>query len=233
MSKYGKKHRKALEDKMAIKKTFTTAKEALDVVVSLAHAKFDESVDAGIILGIDPNKGEQSVRGSVLYPHGVGKTARVLAFVKGEHYQMAQQAGADYVGLEDLISRIEAGWMDFDVAVATPDLMGIVGKVARILGPRGLLPNKKVGTVTFDIKEIISDIKKGRVSFKNDKQGAVHARFGRVSFGAEKLLENLSAFVKALQAQKPQTSKGKFIRKLVVSSTMGVGVELPLNLLDL
>lgn len=200
--------------------------EGLGAVVKAAHAKFDESVDADIVLGIDASKGEQGVRGSVLLPHGTGKKVRVVVFAKGEHAEQAKSAGADYVGLDDLIEKIQEGWLDFDVAIATPDLMGKVGTVAKALGPRGLLPNKKVGTVTFDVASTVSEIKQGRVSFRNDKGGVVHASFGKVSFGPEKLVENLTALIKAVVAHKPAASKGKYIRKISVSSTMGPGVNL-------
>lgn len=222
MSNIGKKHAEVRE-KLS-KASVKTAKEALDFVVKNAHVKFDESVDVNIVLGIDASKGEQTVRGSILLPHGLGKKVRVVVFAKGEYEEAAKKAGADYVGVDDLIAKIEGGWMDFEAAVATPDLMGVVGKVAKFLGPRGLLPNKKVGTVTFDIAGIVSDLKKGRVSFRNDKGGVVHAPFGKVSFGTEKLFENLCALVKSVQASKPASSKGKFVRKVTVSSTMGVGV---------
>ena len=224
MSMAGKKHVKAQEG--LVTTNITTWKSALDFVVKNAHAKFDESVDIDAVLGIDASKGEQTVRGSVLLPHGTGKTVRVIVFAKGEYEEAAKKAGADFVGAEDLVEKIEGGWDEFEAAVATPDLMGLVGKVAKILGPRGLLPNKKIGTVTFDVKSIVSDLKKGRVSFRNDKTGIVHAPFGKVSFGAEKLLANIVALVKAIQANKPATSKGKYLKKLVVSSTMGVGIVL-------
>ena len=166
------------------------------------------------------------MRGSVLLPHGRGKEIRVLVFAKGENEKIAKSSGADFVGAEDLIEKIQGGWTDFDAAVATPDLMGMVGKVARILGPRGLLPNKKIGTITFELNSIISDLKKGRVVFRNDKGGVLHAPFGKISFGVEKLRDNLSALVRAIVKSKPPSSKGKFIRKFIVSSTMGIGVRL-------
>lgn len=224
MSNTGKKH-SAAEEKLS-SSNITSWKSALDFVVKNAHTKFDESVDADIVLGIDASKGEQTVRGSVLLPNGTGKKIKVLVFAKGDYETAAKKAGADYVGVEDLISKIESGWMDFDVAVATPDLMGLVGKVAKILGPRGLLPNNKVGTVTFEVANIVNDLKKGRLSFRNDKGGVLHAPFGKVSFGADKLQENLVALVKAVQSAKPATSKGKFLRKITISSTMGVGVSI-------
>lgn len=224
MKKYGKKHRQAME--IVSKASVNSWKDALDLVVKTATAKFDESVDAHIILGVDASKSEQTVRGSVLLPNGTGKKVRVLVFAKGEHEDQAKKAGADFVGLDDIIEKILGGWMEFDVAVATPDVMGQVGRVAKVLGPRGLLPNKKIGTVTFDIAGIVSDLKQGRVSFRNDKGGVVHAPFGRISQGTGKLIENLNALVKAVSLSRPATAKGKFVKKITVSSTMGVGLTL-------
>jgi len=222
MSNHGKKYL-SIKEKLAQADVNTWSK-AIDFVVKNAPAKFDESVDLDIILGIDAAKGEQTVRGSALLPHGTGKKVRVVVFAKDDYADEAKKAGADIVGLEDLIAKVESGWMDFEVAVATPDVMGIVGKVAKILGPRGLLPNKKVGTVTFDVASIVSDLKKGRVSFRNDKTGIVHVPFGKVSFGVEKLLVNLRALMQVVRTSKPPTSKGKFIKKVTISSTMGAGV---------
>lgn len=225
MSKQGKKLLKVKEK--LVSANIDSWKSALDFVTKNSFAKFDESVDAHVVLGIDASKGEQTVRGSVLLPHGTGKKIRVAVFAKGEYEEQAKKAGADFVGVEDLIAKIEGGWCDFEAAVATPDLMGIVGKVAKVLGPRGLLPNKKVGTVTFDIASIVSDLKKGRVSFRNDKGGVLHAPFGKISFGAEKLLENLQTLIQAIRTSKPPTSKGKFIKKITLTSTMGAGI--PIN----
>ena len=199
--------------------------DAVAKVKDLAHVKFDESVDVHISLGIDPTKGDQSVRGSILLPHGRGKQVKVLVFAKGDHADEAKAAGADFVGDQDLIDKISGGWMDFDYAVATPDMMGVVGKLAKILGPRGLLPNKKTGTVTFDVGSVVKELKKGKAFFKNDKSGLVHFNFGKVSFSAEQLKENLTAFIKALVASKPATSKGKFLKKMTISSTMGLGIS--------
>ena len=224
MSKVGKKHRKAQEQ--IAQRSIVSWDHGVSAVVDTKHTSFDESVDAAIVLNIDPSKGEQTVRGSVLLPHGIGKTVRVIVFAKDDHEQAARDAGADEVGTQDLVEKIQGGWTDFDAAVATPDMMVIVGKVARILGPRGLLPNKKTGTVTLDIASIVTELKKGRVSFRNDKGGVVHAPFGRVSFGSEKLRENLAVLMRAIQASKPPTTRGKFLKKLVISSTMGAGVEL-------
>ncbi len=224
MNKHGKKYCKALEQ---IKPGQTLpAKEALSKLKQLAYAKFDESVDAHVNLGIDASKGDQVVRGSVVLPHSKGTAARVIVFAKGDYAEQAKKAGADLIGTDDLIEKITGGWMDFDYAVSTPDLMGAVGKVAKILGPRGLLPNKKLGTVTFEVANVVSDLKKGRVFFKNDKSGIVHFSFGKISFTPEKLYENLSVFMKALSVAKPASSKGKFLKKLTVTSTMGVGIKL-------
>lgn len=220
--KHGKKYRKAVE---GVQKTNPLAlDEALSLVKEKAYAKFDESVDVDINVGIDPSKGDQVVRGSVVLPHGTGKKTRVVVFAKGEYADKALSAGADYVGLEDLIDKINGGWLDFEYAVATPDVMGAVGVLAKLLGPRGLLPNKKVGTVTFDVESIVKELKSGRVFFKNDKSALVHFSLGKVSFDKEKLADNVRAFVRALVSAKPASSKGKFVKKITLSSTMGVGV---------
>jgi large subunit ribosomal protein L1 len=223
MGKTGKKYKIAKEKLES--STMNSWEDVLRFVVENKHTQFDESVDADFVLGIDTSKGDQNVRGSVLLPHGVGKKVCVLAFVKGEHENEAKSAGADFVGVEDLIEKIQGGWFDFDVAVATPDLMGMIGKIAKILGPKGLLPNKKDGTVTSDIASIVSDLKKGRIAFKNDKSGLLHVSFGRVSFGVEKLLENLKALVKVIKSCKPASSKGMFVKKMSISSSMGVGIS--------
>lgn len=222
MVKHGKKYKNAIaqvnqREVYSVDKAFAKVKE-------LAFAKFDESVDVHVNLSIDTSKGEQAVRGSLVLPYSKGKQVRVLVFAKGEHALQAQKVGADFVGADDLIEQISGGWMDFDYAVATPDLMGMVGKVAKILGPRGLLPNKKLGTVSFDVADVVKDLKRGRQFFKNDKSGLVHFTIGKVSFGIEKLQENLSTFVKALVAVKPASSKGKFLKKMTIASTMGVGI---------
>ncbi len=225
MKHHGKKYLQAREQ-VPFGKVFSLS-EGLKKVKELSHVRFDESVDLHINLGIDPSKGDQVVRGSVLLPHGIGKQVKVVVFAKGDYAEAARKAGADYVGAEDLIEKIEGGWLDFNNAVATPDLMGLVGKVAKILGPRGLVPNKKTGTVTFDVADVVGDLKKGRLFFKNDKSGIIHFSIGRVSFDLQKLDENLEAFLHVLIGSKPSASKGKFIKKLTVSSTMGLGI--PLN----
>ena len=224
MSKSGKEHLKVRD--LLLSADVDSWKAGLDFVIKNAHVKFDESVDVDVVLGIDPSKGEQTVRNSVLLPHGTGKKVKVLVFAKGDQEDAAKKAGADFVGAEDLVEKILGGWTGFDAAVSTPDLMGMVGKVARVLGPRGLLPNKKTGTVATDVASIVSDLKRGRVSFRNDKGGVIHAPFGKVSFGVDKLLDNLAEMIRSVKSSKPATSKGKFVKKIVVSSTMGVGVVL-------
>lgn len=226
MAMHGKKYREAKE-KITPDKKFSLS-EGLTKIKELAHAKFDESVDAHVNIGIDPSKGEQAVRGSVLLPFGTGKKVRIIVFAKGDYAEQAKKAGADFVGTDDLVDKILGGWLDFEFAVATPDIMGMVGKLAKILGPKGLLPNKKVGTVTFDVADIVQDLKKGRVFFKNDKNAIIHFSFGKKSFDVKQLHENLSAFLKALASSKPSTSKGKFIKKVTLTATMGPSI--PVNL---
>jgi large subunit ribosomal protein L1 len=223
MATHGKKYIAASEK--VNRDAVYSFKEGLTKVKELAHAKFDESVDVHVNLGIDPERGEQAVRGSVVLPHSVGKKVRVIVFAKGDQADRAKEAGADLVGTDDLVDKIESGWLDFEYAVATPDLMGMVGKLAKILGPRGLLPNKKVGTVTFDVAPVVKDLKKGRLFFKNDKSGLVHFSIGRVSYDVTKLQDNLATFLKALSISKPPSSKGKFIQKVTVTSTMGLGIR--------
>lgn len=226
MAKHGKKYNEA-EAKIVADKKYALA-EGISKIKELAHAKFDESIDAHVNIGIDPSKGEQAVRGSVLLPNGTGKKVRVVVFAKGDYAEKARKAGADFVGAEDLVEKISNGWLDFDYAVATPDIMGMVGKLAKLLGPKGLLPNKKVGTVTFDVADIVQDLKKGRVFFKNDKNAIVHFTFGKKSFDVKQLQENISAFLKALATSKPPTSKGRFIKKVTITATMGPSI--PVNL---
>lgn len=223
MSNHGKKYLQARKGVETVQYSFS---EGIKKVKELSFAKFDESVDVDINVGIDPTKGDQALRGAVTLPHGIGRTVKVAVFAKGEYADQATKAGADYVGAEDLIEKIEGGWLDFNFAVATPDLMGLVGKVAKILGPRGLVPSKKNGTVTFDVAKVVSDLKKGRLFFKNDKSAIVHFTIGKVSFDSQNLLENLKTFFKALVAAKPASAKGKFIKKITLSSTMGVGIRL-------
>ncbi len=223
----GKKYRKSAE--LISRDNYYSMKDAIENIKKAAYAKFDESVDVDVVLGIDATKGEQVVRGSVVLPHGKGKKVRVIVFAKGDYALQAQAAGADVVGDVDLIEKIKGGWLDFEFAVATPDLMGAVGQLAKILGPRGLLPNKKLGTVTFDVGLVVQDLKKGRVFFKNDKQGLVHFTIGKVSFDVNSLCDNLTAFIKALVQSRPGAAKGKFLKKMSLSSTMGVGLRLGLD----
>jgi len=227
MSFRGKKYLSAKEKVGTA--TSLSLNDALQKVGSLAFAKFDETISADFVLGIDATKGDQVVRGSVLLPNGTGKRAVVVAFVKGDNEDIAKKAGADFVGCDDLIEKILGGWTDFDYAVATPDVMAGLSRVAKVLGPKGLLPNKKTGTVTFEIAPIIADLKKGRISFRNDKGGGLHVGFGRLSFGAEKLRDNFLALVKAVVKSKPAASRGSFVRKIVISSTQGLGLRLSLD----
>ncbi|WP_305047071.1 50S ribosomal protein L1 [Geoalkalibacter sp.] len=199
--------------------------EALRLVKETAWAKFDETVDVAVKLGVDPRKADQMVRGAVVLPNGLGKDVRVLVFAKGEKVQEARDAGADFVGAEDLVAKIQEGWFDFDTAIATPDMMGLVGKIGRLLGPRGLMPNPKVGTVTLDVGRAVRESKSGKVEYRVEKAGIIHAPVGKVSFDVQKLSENVLSLVDALVKAKPATSKGAYLRKISVSSTMGPGVN--------
>jgi large subunit ribosomal protein L1 len=200
--------------------------DALQLVKSLATAKFDETIELHVKLGVDPRHADQQVRGTVGLPHGTGKTRRVLVFAKGDKHKEAEEAGADVVGGEELAERIRNGWLDFDVAVATPDMMGVVGKLGKILGPRGLMPNPKAGTVTFDIARTIKELKAGRIEYRVDKTAIVHAPIGKASFDLEKLQENFSAFLEALIKAKPPAAKGQYLKSIAVSSTMGPGIRI-------
>lgn len=200
--------------------------EALVAVKKAAYAKFDESVDIAVKLGVNPKKSDQVVRGSVVLPNGTGKKVKILAFAKGDKEKEALETGADYAGGDELIEKIKEGWLDFDRVIATPDMMGSVGKVGKILGPRGLMPNPKTGTVTFDIAQVVNDIKKGKIDFRVDKTGIVHAAIGKLSFSTENLKENAAAFLETLVRLKPPSSKGQYIKGVAVSSTMGIGIRL-------
>lgn len=199
--------------------------DAIEVLLQAKFARFDESVDVAVRLGVDPRHADQMVRSSVILPNGTGKTARVLVFAKGEKEKEALNAGADYAGSDELIAKIKDGWLDFDKTIATPDMMGEVGKIGRILGPRNLMPNAKLGTVTFDVERVVNEIKKGKVDFRVDKAGVVHAVMGKSSFGVEKLAENVLAFIDKLIQLKPATSKGVYLRAVSLSSTMGPGFK--------
>jgi large subunit ribosomal protein L1 len=198
--------------------------EALVVLKSMPAAKFDESVDLSFRLGVDPKHADQMVRGAVVLPHGIGKTVRVAVFAKGEKDREAREAGADTVGAEDLVERVQGGWMDFDTAIATPDLMGQVGRLGKVLGPRGLMPNPKLGTVTFDVARAVREAKAGKVEFRVDKAGNIHTPVGKRSFGESQLRDNAMALIEAIVRAKPSAAKGTYLRSLTVSSTMGPGV---------
>ncbi|MBI5848727.1 MAG: 50S ribosomal protein L1 [Nitrospirae bacterium] len=198
---------------------------AIQKVKELAFVKFDETVDIVFNLGVDPRKSDQMVRGTVVLPHGTGKTLRVLVFAKGEKELEAKQAGADFVGADDLVEKINKGWLDFDKVVATPDIMGVVGKLGKVLGPRGLMPNPKLGTVTFDVAKAVKEIKAGKVEYKTEKAGVVHVPIGKVSFDAQKLLDNAKAIIDSVNKAKPSTSKGRYVKGISVSSTMGPGLR--------
>jgi len=200
--------------------------QALQIVKDIAKAKFDETVEVHIKLGGDPRHADQQVRGTVSLPHGTGKTRKVLVFAKGEKAKEAENAGADFVGAEELAERIQGGWFDFDVAVATPDMMAVVGKLGKLLGPRGLMPNPKSGTVTFDIERTVKELKAGRIEYRVDKSAIVHAPIGRVSFDVDRLRENLVVFAEALIKARPAAAKGQYMRSVTVCSTMGPGVKI-------
>jgi large subunit ribosomal protein L1 len=214
---------KAAQDKVEIGKEYSL-EDAIKCAKEAAFTKFDETVDLAVNLGVDPRKSEQMVRGTVVLPHGIGKKVRVLVFAKGEKEKEALEAGADFVGAEDLVEKITKGWLDFDKSVATPDVMGLVGKLGKILGPRGLMPNPKLGTVTFDIARTVKEIKAGKVEYKAEKAGIVHVPIGKVSFDTEKLLENARTVIQSIIKAKPATSKGKYLKKIAISSTMGPGI---------
>jgi len=224
MAKNGKRYTEARK-KIERDKRYALA-EAIDLVKESAGAKFDETTEVAIRLGVDPRKSDQMVRGTVMLPHGTGKSVRVLVFAKGEKELEAREAGADFVGADDLVEKIQGGWLEFDKAVATPDMMGLVGRIAKILGPRGMMPNPKVGTVTVNIKETIGDLKKGKVEFRTDKGANLHVPVGKVSFEPEKLLENIVSLIDTVKRMKPAASKGQYMRNMVISSTMGPGVKI-------
>ncbi len=201
-------------------------KEGLQLVKELKPVKFDETVDLAVRLGVNPKHADQQVRGAVVLPHGTGKEVKVLVFAKGEKVNEAEKAGADYVGSDDIVAKIQEGWLDFDVAVATPDMMGTVGKIGKILGPRGLMPNPKSGTVTFELEKAISEIKAGKIEYRVDKAGNIHVPIGKVSFDTDKLEENFEAVIEALIKARPAAARGQYIRSVVVSSTMGPGIKI-------
>lgn len=230
MPKLSKRMKAALE--RVDRDKLYSLEEAIRLVKENATAKFDESVDVALKLGVDPRHADQQVRGTVVLPKGTGKTARIAVFAQGEKVKEAETAGADIVGGEELAAQIEGGKLDFDVVVATPDMMGVVGRLGRVLGPRGLMPNPKTGTVTFDLEKAIRDIKAGKVEFRVNKEGGMHVAIGKVSFSEEDLLENLRAFIDALVRARPPAAKGQFIRRLSLSSTMGPGVKVDVHTLN-
>ncbi len=199
--------------------------DAIKLAVDGAYAKFDETVDIAVRLGVDPRHADQMVRGTVVLPNGLGKEVKVLVFAKGEKEKEALDAGADYAGNDDLIEKIKEGWLEFDKAVATPDMMGSVGKIGKILGPRGLMPNAKTGTVTFDIAKAVNELKAGKIDFRVEKAGIIHVPMGKVSFGEEKLIENISAFMETIVRLKPASSKGAYLKGIAISTTMGPGIR--------
>ncbi|ADD03221.1 MULTISPECIES: 50S ribosomal protein L1 [Thermoanaerobacter] len=222
--KRGKKYLESL--KLYDKTQQYSSDEAMDIVLKTAKANFDETIDLAVRLGVDPRHADQQVRGTVVLPHGTGKSVKVLVFAKGEKAKEAETAGADYVGAEELVAKIQnENWFDYDVVVATPDMMGVVGRLGKILGPKGLMPNPKSGTVTFDLEKAIKEIKAGKIEYRVDKGGIIHVPIGKKSFGKEKLLENFRTVMDAIIKSKPAATKGQYIKSVVLSSTMGPGVK--------
>lgn len=230
--KRGKKYQESL--KLIDRTNLYTPQEAIELVEKTAKANFDETVQLSVRLGVDPRHADQQVRGTVVLPHGTGKTKKILVFAKGEKAKEAEAAGADYVGAEEFVEKIQnEGWLDFDVVVATPDMMGVVGRLGRVLGPKGLMPNPKSGTVTFEVEKAVKEIKAGKVEYRVDKSAIINVPIGKVSFGAEKLSENFFTIMEAIIKAKPAAAKGKYLRSVVLSSTMGPGIKVnPQNLLD-
>ncbi|MFP4012982.1 MAG: 50S ribosomal protein L1 [Chitinispirillaceae bacterium] len=225
--KHGKKYNNVYEKVDKLKEY--GAIEALEFLKSNSFVKFDETVEISVKLGVDPRKSDQAVRGAAVLPNGLGKTVRVLAFAQGDKEAEAKEAGADYTGGEDIAEKIKGGWLEFDAVVATPDMMKVVGKLGKILGTRGLMPNPKVGTVTPDVGKAVRELKKGKVEFRVDKGAIIHAPLGRLSFESEKLLENARAFLDAVLKAKPATAKGQYIKKITLTSTMGQGLKISAN----
>lgn len=224
MKKRGKKYQEAT--KLVDRTKSYDVKEAVALLKQTATANFDETVEIAFRLGVDPKQADQNIRGAVVLPHGTGKTQRVLVFAKGEKAKEAEAAGADYIGDQDIIAKINEGWFDFDVIVATPDMMAEVGKLGRVLGPKGLMPNPKTGTVTFEVEKAVNDIKAGKVEYRVDKSSNLHVPVGKVSFDDEKLVENIETMIETILRVKPQSSKGKYVRNVAVTSTMGPGIKL-------
>ena len=224
MPKHGKNYRNKIEN---LDRTISYSfEEGVALLLASSFAKFDETIDIAMKLGVDPRHADQMVRSSVVLPHGTGRDTRVLVFAKGDKEAEAKEAGADFVGGDDLVEKIKGGWLDFDKTVATPDMMGTVGKIGRVLGPRNLMPNAKLGTVTFDVANVVKEIKSGKVDFRVEKTGIIHAGIGKCSFGQEKVAENLKAFVEKIIQLKPSSAKGIYLRSVTISSTMGPGIKL-------
>lgn len=229
MATHGKKYRAALEKVDRAKRY--SLQEAVQLVLATHYTKNDQGLDIAVRLGVDPRHADQMVRGTVVLPHGVGKSVRVLVFAKGEKEREALEAGADFAGADEYIDKVQKGWMDFDKAIATPDMMTAVSKLGRILGPRGMMPNAKLGTVTFDVARAVKEIKAGKIDFKAEKAGIVHAPMGKVSFGEQKLLANISAFLETVMRLKPPSSKGTYVKSIAISTTMGPGIKVDPGLL--
>jgi len=227
MAKHGKKYQDAL--KLIEQGRTYGIDEALEITKKTATAKFDETIELHVRLGVDPKYADQQVRGAVVLPNGIGKSKRVLVFAKGEKVQEAEAAGADFVGSDEIVTKIQGGWLDFDVAVATPDMMGVVGRLGKILGPRGLMPNPKLGTVTMDLTKAVGEIKAGKVEYRTDKAGNIHCPIGKASFDADKLKENYATLIDTLNRAKPAAAKGQYMRSITLSATMGPGVPVALN----
>lgn len=224
MANKGKKFREVLQKVDRLKRY--DFKDAVQLALECAHVKFDETLDIAVRLGVDPRHAEQMVRGTVVLPHGIGKETRVLVFAKGEKEREALDAGADYAGSDDYVAKIQQGWLEFEKTIATPDMMTTVSKLGRILGPRGLMPNAKLGTVTFDLAKAVKEIKAGKIDFKVEKAGIVHAPMGKASFGSDKLLGNISAFLDTILRLKPSASKGAYLKGVAISTTMGPGIKI-------
>ncbi|OIQ10135.1 50S ribosomal protein L1 [Moorella thermoacetica] len=223
MPKHGKRYREV--SNLVSRQELYEPDEAIELLKKTASAKFDETVEVAVKLGVDPRHADQQVRGTVVLPNGTGKTRRVLVFAKGDKAKEAEEAGADFVGAEDLVEKIQGGWLDFDVAIATPDMMGLVGRLGRILGPRGLMPNPKAGTVTMDIARAVKEVKAGKIEFRVDKTAIIHAPIGKASFEASKLKENFQALMDALLRAKPATAKGQYLKSVSLATTMGPGIR--------
>ncbi len=231
MAKVGKRYTKAAEAIVQAvgKNGGLELAKAIEVAKAAATAKFDETMEMAVRLGVDPKHADQMVRGTVVLPHGTGKKVRVLVFAKGEKEREAREAGADYVGAEDLVEKIQGGWVDFERAIATPDVMGQVGRLGKVLGPRGLMPNPKTGTVTFEVGKAVREFKGGKIEFRVEKAGIIHVPFGKASFGVPQLTENATAILEALLRAKPASSKGRYVQGISISSTMGPGVRVDVN----